>query len=147
MDPTLPWCSSPHNLAKHSLTYWYVKESSHNVLGNGGQNLVVLHRMDISGFRKLCTPSYIYLVISMIALIVMVYQNIDNVNTYCIGSYSCKVYSTSMIFVIKAIYILFWTWILNLICKSGSPGIAWFLLFLPLIMMFVFISLFFVSSL
>ena len=36
--------------------------------------------MAIKGLRNLCTPSYVYLVISTIALIVMLYQNIGNVN-------------------------------------------------------------------
>ena len=65
--------------------------------------------MTITGLRNLCTPSYVYLVISSIALIVMLYQNIGNVDTYCLGSYSCNVSSTALIFIIKAVYILFWT--------------------------------------
>ena len=102
--------------------------------------------MSVTGLRNLCTPSYIYLVISMIALVVMMYQNVGNIDKYCLGSYTCNVYSTAMIFVIKAIYILFWTWVLNLICKSGAPGIAWFVLLLPLILMFVLISALFISG-
>jgi hypothetical protein len=82
----------------------------------------------------------------MIALVVMMYQNVGNIDKYCLGSYTCNVYSTAMIFVIKAIYILFWTWVLNLICKSGAPGIAWFVLLLPLILMFVLISALFISG-
>jgi len=46
-----------------------------------------------------------------------------------------------MIFVIKAIYILFWTWILNLVCAAGAPGIAWFLVLLPFIVLFATILL------
>lgn len=108
--------------------------------------LIIYYRMTITGLRRLCTPSYIYLVISMISLAVMMYQNVGNIDKYCLGSYSCNVYSTAMIFVIKAIYILFWTWILNLICNAGAPGIAWFVLLLPLILMFVLISLLFISG-
>ena len=93
--------------------------------------------MAITGLRNLCTPSYVYLVISSIALIVMLYQNIGNVNTYCLGSYSCNVSSTALIFIIKAVYILFWTWILNLMCKSNASNIAWLVLLLPVIIMFV----------
>ena len=95
--------------------------------------------MAISGLRKLCTTSYVYLVISSIALIVMLYQNIGNVNTYCLGSYSCAVSSTALIFIIKAVYILFWTWVLNLMCKADATGIAWIVLLLPVIIMFILI--------
>ena len=96
--------------------------------------------MVMKGLRNLCTPSYVYLVISAIALVVMMYQNMGNVDKYCLGSYSCNVSSTALIFVIKAIYILFWTWVLNLICKAGAPGIAWFVLLLPFILLFVILG-------
>lgn len=96
--------------------------------------------MAITGLRDLCTPSYVYLVVSSIAMLVMIYQNIGNVNTYCLGSYSCNVTSTTLIFIIKAAYILFWTWVLNLMCKSNATGIAWFVLLLPVIVMFILIG-------
>ena len=101
--------------------------------------------MAVSGLRNLCTPSYVYLVISTIALVVMLYQNMGNLDQYCVGTMSCTVSSTVMIFVIKIIYILFWTWILNLICRAGAPGIAWFLVLLPFILMFILISLLFLQ--
>ena len=103
--------------------------------------------MAITGLRNLCTPSYVYLVISSIALIVMLYQNIGNVNTYCLGSYSCNVSSTALIFIIKAVYILFWTWILNLMCKTNATSIAWLVLLLPVIIMFVLLAAMMVSDL
>ena len=103
--------------------------------------------MAITGLRNLCTPSYVYLVISSIALIVMLYQNIGNVNTYCLGSYSCNVSSTALIFIIKAVYILFWTWILNLMCKANATSIAWLVLLLPVITMFVLLAAMMVSDL
>jgi len=96
--------------------------------------------MAIVGLKNLCTPSYVYLVISMIALIIMGLQNFGNINTYCVGSYSCDVTSTILIFMIKFVYILFWTWILNLMCRAGAPGIAWFLVLLPFLLFFIFIA-------
>jgi len=102
--------------------------------------------MAVAGLRNLCTPSYVYLVISAIALVIMLYQNIGNVDRYCVGSQTCNVSSTAIIFVIKAIYILFWTWILNLVCRAGAPGIAWFLVLLPFILMFVLVSLLFITN-
>jgi hypothetical protein len=102
--------------------------------------------MAITGLRKLCTPSYVYLVISSIALIVMLYQNMGNVNTYCLGDYTCSVSSTAMIFIIKAVYILFWTWVLNLMCKANATNIAWLVLLLPVIIMFILIGAMMISS-
>jgi hypothetical protein len=97
--------------------------------------------MNIPGLKNMCTPAYVYLVISIIALIVMYFQNLGNDNMYCIGSYSCNVSSVTMIFILKALYILFWTWVLNIICRGGAPGLAWFFVLLPYILMFIFIGM------
>ena len=101
--------------------------------------------MSIAGLRNLCTPAYIYLVISMMLLVVMYIQNRNNVDVYCLGAYECDVTNVTAIFLVKFVYILFWTWILNLICKSGSPSIAWLLLLLPVILFFLLIALLFIS--
>ncbi len=97
--------------------------------------------MSFVGLKDLCTPAYVYLVISSIALAVMFLQNMGNVNLYCLGSYSCEVSSTSMIFLIKIIYVLFWTWLLNVICRGGATTFAWFLVLFPIIMLFVMIGM------
>jgi len=99
--------------------------------------------MAIAGLKNLCSPARIYLVISLIAIFIMAAQNIYNgsTNVYCLGSYSCNVSNTILIFVIKFIYVLFWTWILNLICRAGAPGVSWLLLFFPFILFFVLIAL------
>ncbi len=101
--------------------------------------------MPIVGLRKLCTPAYVYLVISVIALIVIGLQNMGNSGIYCIGSYSCDTSSIALIFIIKILYVLFWTWVLNIICSAGSTGIAWFLVLLPYLLMFIFITMLILS--
>lgn len=96
--------------------------------------------MDLVGIRKLCTPALIYLILSMITLAVMALQNIFNVDTYCLGNFECQTTNAIwLIFVIKFIYVLFWTWILNLICKAGYTNVSWFLLLIPYILFFVII--------
>lgn len=97
--------------------------------------------MAIAGLRNLCTPSYVYLVISLIILMIMMIQNYSFSDTYCLGSYSCNVSSTMMIFIIKILYILFWTWILNLMCRAGAPTFAWFLVLFPIVLMFLLIAI------
>ena len=67
--------------------------------------------------RNWCTPAYFYFIISIIAILIMSIQNYGNTNVYCLGDYSCGVTSTFLIFVIKILYVLFWTWILNLIAR------------------------------
>lgn len=101
--------------------------------------------MASGGLSNLCTPAYVYLVLSMIAIFVMVLQNLGNEQVYCLGSYNCDVSSTSMIFIVKILYILFWTWLLNIICKSGAPIVSWVLVLFPFVLFFIFLSITFFS--
>jgi hypothetical protein len=95
--------------------------------------------------KHLCTPSYVYFIISMIMIVAMAFQNYGNATEYCMGSYTCAVSSIFVIFMIKIMYVLLWTWILNLICDAGVPGLSWFLLLLPFLLMFVMIGMVFIA--
>lgn len=86
---------------------------------------------------QLCTPAYIYFIISVLAIVISGVQNMGNSKKYSLGMFSCDVPSCLAVFVVKVVYILFWTWVLNLICKDGHSGIAWFLVLLPFILLFV----------
>ena len=96
--------------------------------------------------RELCTPAVLYLVLSMVGLMTAAFQNIGNQNIYNLGSFSARVPSTLFVFIAKLIYILFWTWILNLICKDGHTEIAWLLVLVPFIILFAVISLLMLSQ-
>jgi hypothetical protein len=96
--------------------------------------------------NQLCTPSLVYFVISMIALAISVVQNIGNKKKYSLGNFSCRVPSTIAVFIVKVIYILFWTWILNLICRDGYPAISWILVLLPFILLFVIMGLIMINQ-
>jgi hypothetical protein len=91
--------------------------------------------------KELCTPAFIYFIISIIALVLVLLQNLGNQNSYNVGSFSCRVPNTAVIFVIKLIYILFWTYVLNLICKDGHKTLSWLLVLLPWILLFVIMGL------
>jgi hypothetical protein len=91
--------------------------------------------------KELCTPAMIYFVISVISLAMVLLQNLGNQNSYNVGSFSCRVPNTALVFIIKLIYILFWTWVLNLICKDGHTTISWLLVLLPWIMLFVMMGI------
>lgn len=96
-------------------------------------------------FTNLCTPAYVYLVISTIFIVISSIQNYGNVDIYCLGEMSCSVPNTFLIFLIKVIYVLFWTWILNLICGQGYSMLSWLLVLLPFILLlFVLITFLFI---
>jgi len=101
----------------------------------------------ISGdFRHLCKPAMVYLAISVVALIAIAYQNMGLNNMYCMGDFSCYVPSTAAVIFSEALYILFWTWILNLMCRTGYASISWFLVVFPLVLFFVLIGLMMLTS-
>jgi hypothetical protein len=91
--------------------------------------------------KELCTPALIYFVISIVALIMVLLQNLGNTNSYHIGNFSCRVPNTAAVFIIKLVYVLFWTYVLNLICKDGHTNLSWLLVLLPWILLFVIIGL------
>ena len=95
----------------------------------------------IKRLKDLCAPSLVYFVISIVSLLVVFLQNYGNKNSYNLGSFSCRVPNTTLVFIVKIIYILFWTWILNLICKDGHVGVSWLLVLLPWLLLFVMIGL------
>jgi hypothetical protein len=91
--------------------------------------------------NELCSPALFYFVVSIIGLLLILFQNVGNKHSYNLGNFSCRVPSTMMVFVIKIIYIVFWTWILNLICKDGYKTISWLLVLLPWILMFMIVGM------
>jgi hypothetical protein len=77
----------------------------------------------------------------MIGLFIVLMQNLGYSDSYHVGSFSCRVPSTMAVFIDKLIYVLFWTYILNLICKDGHVGVSWLLVLLPWLLLFVMIGL------
>jgi hypothetical protein len=94
--------------------------------------------------RALCTPAMIYLVISVVAVGLMMIQNVNAPkDKYCVGSYECQLSEESYkigFFLGKVVYLIFWTWVLNMMCDAGYKDIAWFFVILPIVGMFVFIA-------
>jgi len=62
--------------------------------------------------KKLCTPSFIYFIISLFGLALLGLQNLNNNDTtLCVGNYNCSVGNKLLVFVLNGIYILFWTFV------------------------------------
>jgi H+/Cl- antiporter ClcA len=91
--------------------------------------------------NQLCTPAFVYFVLSVVGIIVTIFQNMGNTNKYCLGGLTCNVPSTIIIFIMKIICVLFWTWVLNLMCNDGHKNIAWFLVLLPFILIFLAVGM------
>ena len=96
--------------------------------------------------HKLCKPAYVYLVISAITIILMMVQNAGASGTYKVGMYQCPCNNTAGIFLGKAIYVAFWTFILNAVCKAGYKSVSWFLVLFPMILGAVLVGLVLMSG-
>ena len=73
---------------------------------------------------NLCTPSLIYFILSIFAIIGMFFFNFEIIPI-----------------LINIIWMLMWTWILNYLCSIGYSGVSWFLVLLPYIVIFLMVVL------
>ena len=78
---------------------------------------------------------------SIIALVLLMIQNAGNSTEYCAGNYACTVSSTGLVLLGHGLYIAFWTFVLNAICRAGYESVSWFILLLPFILGFILIGL------
>jgi hypothetical protein len=81
-------------------------------------------------FTDMCTPAKIYFIISVIAILMMI-----------VATKYTKIIDVAMI-IGKIIMVIFWTFILTLLCSNGYSSLAWFLVLLPFIIFllaFIFI--------
>jgi hypothetical protein len=92
--------------------------------------------------KELCMPAMVYFVLSILTILIVFIQNLGNTNRYKIGNYSCRVTNTTLLFIVKIIYVLFWTYVLNLICKDGHRELSWILLFLPFFVFMLMVIVF-----
>jgi len=65
-------------------------------------------------FSKLCTPAFIYFIISVIYLIIHSFTNFN-----------------IMGIIIKMFFIILWSLFLNFLCSNGYSIISWLILILP----------------
>ena len=91
----------------------------------------------IKDFKKLCSPAQLYLVLSIISFLFMAIQNIfaGKKGKYCVGMFSCKIPNLLVVFIVKVLYIAFWTIVLNSLCIAGYKQLSWFLVLLPFILL------------
>ena len=87
-------------------------------------------------YRELCTPAKVYFVLSLAGLLLSVLYNMNTPNKYTLGQMTINVRNNLPIFIVKSIAIIFWTWLLSLMCKDGQTSIAWALVLFPFIVLF-----------
>lgn len=96
--------------------------------------------------QRLCTPAKVYFFISVLSLLFMVISNIGNNRSFCMGNYECPVDNINWIYLIKVIYVLITTIVLESLCKNGYSAISWFLVFFPILFYFIALGFFMISQ-
>ena len=97
--------------------------------------------------KNLCTPSMLYFILSLMTLVAIGIQNIQtDDNTLCVGAYQCSITSKITVFVLNAIYILFWTFLLDMMCKNGYSDLSWIIVLIPILLFFLFLGLILYNS-
>ena len=87
-------------------------------------------------FANYCTPARIYLGISIVAIILVLLQNFSNPDQsqLCIGVHKCTMPHKALALFFKVVYMLFWTWLLNFLCRKGLRSLAWVILIIPFLL-------------
>jgi hypothetical protein len=88
--------------------------------------------------KNLCTPAYLYLVISLLSIFTIFTCNYNKRN-YCLGEMKSHHPNSPYFYIYKIIYVLLVTFILNQLCERGYENISWFLILFPYILMFLLI--------
>lgn len=96
--------------------------------------------------RQLCTPAKFYFIISVLSLLFMIISNIGNSKIFCMGNYECPVNNVYWIYIIKIIYLVITTIVLESLCKNGYSGLSWFLVFFPIIFYFIALGFFMINQ-
>ena len=97
-------------------------------------------------FDKLCTPAQIYLIVSFI-LMVLSYFGLNAISQQITLNQSNSSFLQSLNFtyqkdtrtsyVVQAVFIVLWTWVLSYLCNKGFSNLSWFLILLPWVLMFL----------
>ena len=95
---------------------------------------------------RLCRPAYLYFMVSIFILLFLFIQNLGATNLYCVGSYQCQVPSKTAILIGQVLYVVFWTWLLNLICRAGLSDLSWLLILFPIILFFVLLGVMIIQN-
>ena len=81
-----------------------------------------------SMFKSLCLPSKVYLVLGLVAVLMSI------ISPAVFGGASLLMH------LVHLVYIVFWTWILNLICGAGYKWISWVLVLAPFVVFFILLA-------
>jgi hypothetical protein len=86
---------------------------------------------------NLCTPAKLYFILSLILLAISFYYDItrNDKDKICLGKINCKVKNKPAMYSMNILFILLWTFILNILCSYGWSKLSWFLFLFPYVLL------------
>ena len=112
-----------------------MKNGNFNILSNQWNKL----RRTVKG---LCVPAQLYLAISFFSIFILLFRNLGDTSVYRCGMYEVKTPINCLVFyILKVVYVILWTYLLQYLCSKGYSNVSWFLVLMPFILMFMLIAL------
>lgn len=92
--------------------------------------------------KSMCEPAMLYLLVGVIGIVGILVQNLSNGDdrTFCVGNYECDMINKTTGLIMQLIYVLFWTWLLNTLCKRGYVKVSWVIVLFPFLLYIGIIS-------
>jgi len=85
--------------------------------------------------KELCTPAFAYFIFGAIGLVHMIIKNIYiPSNEYRVGPIALPVMHKFPLFVIKAVVLVAWTFLLNFLCSRGYSTLSWVIFLWPIVL-------------
>lgn len=102
-------------------------------LGSAAQRSV--HAVLPFQVHHLGAPAKLYFWGSLLAMALSAVHNwsAGDQSMYLLGPVHCGVPHCGLVFLVKLVAVIFWTYILNLICRDGHTMLAWVLVAVPLL--------------
>lgn len=82
-------------------------------------------------FNKLCSPSLLFLVVSIVILVISFFQNISFRSSLSLGKVKNEIHMTAFVYLFVGIAIIFWTFLIDKMCKLGYKQVSWGLFVVP----------------
>ena len=92
---------------------------------------------------QLCLPSFIYLVLSIIGIVIYIYSTLIKNNPNIKQNFTTT--NALLVLVIKLVFMIGWTFFLNWLCSVNMTALAWIILCLP-VLFFLFVVFFLIGA-
>ena len=94
----------------------------------------------IDEIKKLCTPAYVYLLLSVIANVAFIVKFNTDYTDFCRGKKACIMESVVAILFVEFFLSFIWMMLLQWVCNKGFSSVSWVLVLLPYMSFLLYIS-------